>query len=60
MKDTDLMPFGKYKGKAMIDVPASYLLWLDREGCKHKKVAAYIADNMEILLKEDQESDYEQ
>jgi len=25
MKDTDLMPFGKYKGEAMANVPA---LWL--------------------------------
>ena len=27
MKDTDLMPFGKYKGIPMQDVPASYLHW---------------------------------
>jgi len=27
MKDTDLMPFGKYKGIPMQDVPAGYLIW---------------------------------
>lgn len=25
--DTDIMPFGKHKGKQMIDVPAGWLLW---------------------------------
>lgn len=24
------MPFGKYKGKSMADVPASYLLWVHK------------------------------
>jgi len=27
MKDDDLMPFGKHKGKAMANVPASWLVW---------------------------------
>jgi uncharacterized protein (DUF3820 family) len=27
------MPFGRYKGKPLAEVPASYLLWLARE-CK--------------------------
>lgn len=26
--DTDLMPFGKHKGKRMQDVPPAYLRWL--------------------------------
>jgi len=26
--DTDLMPFGQYKGKPMKDVPPHYLRWL--------------------------------
>lgn len=26
--DLDKMPFGKYKGEPLQDVPASYLLWL--------------------------------
>jgi uncharacterized protein (DUF3820 family) len=28
MKDTDLMPFGKYQGTEMANVPDSYLLWI--------------------------------
>ncbi len=28
MKDTDPMPFGKYKGTKMANVPDSYLLWI--------------------------------
>lgn len=27
MNDDSVMPFGKYKGKLLLDVPASYLLW---------------------------------
>lgn len=30
--DLDLMPFGKYKGTILQEVPASYLLWLWDEG----------------------------
>lgn len=29
--DTDPMPFGKYKGEPLQDVPASYLRWLWNE-----------------------------
>lgn len=32
--DTDPMPFGKYKGEPMQDVPASYLAWLWRDGLR--------------------------
>jgi hypothetical protein len=28
LQDTDKMPWGKYKGTPMQDVPASYLHWL--------------------------------
>lgn len=34
MKDTDLMPFGKHKGEAMANVPASYLVWFYDENIK--------------------------
>lgn len=30
--DTDPMPFGKYKGVRLGDVPAGYLLWLYNQG----------------------------
>ena len=28
MNDESIMPFGKYKGETMIEVPDSYLLWI--------------------------------
>ncbi|NHB93291.1 cytoplasmic protein [Photorhabdus cinerea] len=27
-----VMPFGKYKGRALIDLPEEYLLWFSRKG----------------------------
>jgi uncharacterized protein (DUF3820 family) len=52
MEDTDLMPFGKFKGEQMINVPAHYLLWLLENGCNNQKVKDYIIDNKDVLLKE--------
>lgn len=49
LKDTDLMPFGRYKGKAMANVPAEYLLWLHGEGCSNIGVAEYIQNNMDAI-----------
>jgi uncharacterized protein (DUF3820 family) len=49
LNDTDLMPFGKYKGQPMQDVPASYLHWLWVNGKKDDKqcpVADYIRRNL--------------
>jgi uncharacterized protein (DUF3820 family) len=50
--DTTLMPFGKYRGKKMIDVPALYLIWLLDNGCDHQGLKAYILDNLDALKKE--------
>lgn len=46
------MPFGKYKGTAMANVPAKYLLWLYNEGCSHERVRKYIINNLDGLRKE--------
>jgi uncharacterized protein (DUF3820 family) len=59
LTDTSLMPFGKFKGLQMQDVPAKYLLWLGKgliqeggiRGGK-KAVLNYIEDNMDVLDKE--------
>ncbi len=28
----DRMPFGKYKGRRLMDLPEAYLVWFSREG----------------------------
>jgi uncharacterized protein (DUF3820 family) len=52
LTDNDRMPFGKYKGTAMINVPAKYLLWLLDEGVSHNGVRQYIIANQDALTKE--------
>jgi hypothetical protein len=54
MKDTDKMPFGKYKDKMIGQVPAQYLIWLRGElkiKCSKfaEPVRDYIDDNLEAL-----------
>lgn len=55
LKDTDKMPFGKYTGQPMSDVPASYFFWLWTNGKKDDKqcpVADYIRRNLQALKTE--------
>lgn len=52
MKDDSKMPYGKYSGQRMIDVPASYLLWLyDNNKCSGE-VKKYIQENIDVLRSE--------
>jgi uncharacterized protein (DUF3820 family) len=51
LEDSDLMPFGKYKGSKMIDVPADYLLWYLENG-KFGNVMDYCIENKEVFLQE--------
>jgi uncharacterized protein (DUF3820 family) len=52
LTDKSLMPFGKYQGTEMENVPASYLIWLyDNNKC-NKEVKEYIEDNMDVLKME--------
>lgn len=49
------MPFGKYRGEPLQDVPASYFHWLWSTGMNEDKlspVADYIRRNIEALKKE--------
>ena len=53
--DNDPMPFGKYEGKPMQDVPASYLHWLWTSGKRDDKacaVANYIREHLDALALE--------
>lgn len=49
MGDYDLMPFGKYKGLELGDVPAEYLLSILKNGEAKGKLKEYIEDVKEIL-----------
>jgi uncharacterized protein (DUF3820 family) len=52
MTDTDLMPFGKYKGTPLVSVPAHYLIWLHEKHRATKEVEIYILMNWDALQKE--------
>ena len=40
--DESLMPFGKYKGTKLKNVPDSHLIWLYNNGLKHNHLIDYI------------------
>ena len=44
------MPFGKYKGRTLCDLPESYLVWFHQEGFPPGKLGALIATLYEIKL----------
>lgn len=52
MTDQSIMPFGKYKGEKLANVPARYLLWCyDQSWCRGE-LRKYIEENREVLLSE--------
>ena len=60
MTDTDLMPFGKFQGKPMQDVPVEYLHYLWQSGLKRepegfRPVADYIRANLNALKLENKD-----
>jgi uncharacterized protein (DUF3820 family) len=50
--DNSIMPFGKYKGEKMANVPPDYLIWLYENGKCYGDIKQYIAENMEVLKSE--------
>ncbi|WP_316790185.1 DUF3820 family protein [Pedobacter frigoris] len=44
------MPFGKYKGRILCDLPESYLVWFHQEGWPPGKLGEMIATLYEIKL----------
>lgn len=52
MEDNDLMPWGKYQGTKMLDVPASYLIWIYENNKCSGDVKKYIEENMQCLKDE--------
>jgi hypothetical protein len=50
MDDSTPMPFGMHKGKPLVDVPPSYLLWAyDNLRNMDPELRQYIDDNREAL-----------
>ena len=47
--DNQIMPFGKYKGVKMADIPDSYLLWLYENDKCYGTIKQYIKDNLEAI-----------
>ncbi|MEH6548927.1 MAG: DUF3820 family protein [Pseudomonadales bacterium] len=45
---TSRMPFGKYKGSYLIDLPESYLLWFAKQGFPHGQLGKLLALALEI------------
>jgi len=57
MKQEDLidainqtMPFGKYKGRKLIDLPEPYLVWFHGQGFPNNKLGSQLALMYEIKL----------
>lgn len=44
------MPFGKYKGVTLCDLPVSYLEWFQREGFPEGKLGMMLATIYEIKI----------
>lgn len=55
MDDSTVMPFGKYRGEKLANVPASYLLWLydqNSTSIDGRKVCHYVRENLDVLKAE--------
>lgn len=46
------MPYGKYKGRQIKDVPADYLLWLYYNDRASPAIEEYVERNLESLKEE--------
>ena len=44
------MPFGKYQGRLLIDIPEEYLLWLNNKGMPDGKLGLLLSLVLEIKM----------
>jgi uncharacterized protein (DUF3820 family) len=49
MTDESIMPFGKYKGEKLANVPDEYLLWLYENGKCFGELKLYIKENLDVI-----------
>ncbi len=47
---TKRMPFGKYKGKLLCDIPEDYLVWMQKKGFPDGKLGMWLSTLYEIRL----------
>lgn len=47
---TKKMPFGKYKGKLICDIPEDYLVWMNKKGFPEGKLGMWLNTLYEIRL----------
>jgi len=57
LTDQSLMPFGKFKGDKLANVPAWYLLWIYDNMMLQDNLKKYIKDNRQVLEQEKKRSD---
>lgn len=52
LNENSPMPYGKYEGKQLKDVPADYLLWLYYNDRASREIEEYVERNLEALKEE--------
>lgn len=55
LTDQSIINFGQYKGRKLVNVPGTYLLWVYENVEGHGLLKKYIKDNLEILKQERQD-----
>lgn len=55
LQDDTPMPFGKYKGIPMQDVPVNYLHWMWHNTDKRTSLGEYIKNNLDALKLENKD-----
>lgn len=44
------MPFGKYQGRCLLDVPEEYLLWMNKKGFPSGELGNLLALTLDIKI----------